>query len=175
MVKIKPNISHFRMFECEAFSYIIFEKKKKLDKRAKKYIFIGYNSQHRGYKLHSSSHKVVFISRDVKFNELLEEMTSHVKVFDSNDSSLTPNWLDDNAEKSSQEQNSPAQRITRSMTLNKFLFTKIDHKNEPSTFKDASKQECWMETMRVEYETLMKNKTWDLVLYPNEKNVIENK
>ena len=26
----KPNISHLRMFGCEAFSYIIFEKRKKL-------------------------------------------------------------------------------------------------------------------------------------------------
>ena len=45
------------------------------------------------------------------------------------------------------------------MTLNKSLFAKIDNKNEPSAFKDASKQECQMEAMRVEYEVLMKNET----------------
>jgi len=32
-----------------------------------------------------------------------------------------------------------------------------------------------MEAMKVEYEVLMKNKTWDLVHYLNEKNVICNK
>ena len=32
-----------------------------------------------------------------------------------------------------------------------------------------------MKAMKVEYEALMKNKTWDLVPYPNEKNVIGNK
>jgi len=32
-----------------------------------------------------------------------------------------------------------------------------------------------MEAMKVEYEALMKNKTLDLVPYPNEKNVISNK
>ena len=32
-----------------------------------------------------------------------------------------------------------------------------------------------MEAMKVEYEVLMKNETWDLVPYPNEKNVIGNK
>ena len=32
-----------------------------------------------------------------------------------------------------------------------------------------------MEAMKVEYEALMKNKTWDLVPYPDEKNVIGNK
>ena len=40
----KPNISHLRVFGCEAFSYIIFEKMKKLDKRAEKCIFVGYDS-----------------------------------------------------------------------------------------------------------------------------------
>ena len=47
----KPNISHLRVFGCEAFSYIIFEKRKKLDKKAKKCIFMGYDSHHRGYRL----------------------------------------------------------------------------------------------------------------------------
>jgi len=32
-----------------------------------------------------------------------------------------------------------------------------------------------MEAMKLEYEALMKNKTWDLVPYLNEKNVIGNK
>lgn len=49
------------------------------------------------------------------------------------------------------------------MTLNKSLFTKIDSKNEPSSFKEASKHECWMQAMNVEYEDLMKNQTWDLI------------
>jgi len=61
------------------------------------------------------------------------------------------------------------------MTLIKPLIAKIDNKHEPSTFKEASKHECWMEAMKVEYKMLMKNKTWDLVPYPNEKNVIGNK
>ena len=61
------------------------------------------------------------------------------------------------------------------MTLNKFLISKINNKHEPSTFKEASKHKCWMEAMKVEYEVFMKNKTWDLVPYFNEKNVIGNK
>ena len=60
------------------------------------------------------------------------------------------------------------------MTLNKFLFSKIDNKNEPSLFKESLKHECWMEVMKVEYEQLMKDETWDLVSYPNKRNVIGN-
>lgn len=40
----KPNISHLKVFGCEALSYIISKKRKKLDKRAKKCIFVGYDS-----------------------------------------------------------------------------------------------------------------------------------
>ena len=45
---IKPNISHLKVFGCEVFSYIIYEKRKNLDKGDEKCIFEGYDSQHRG-------------------------------------------------------------------------------------------------------------------------------
>jgi len=61
------------------------------------------------------------------------------------------------------------------MTINKSFFTKIDCKNEPSSYNEASKHESWMNVMNMEYEDLMKNQTWDLVPYPNEHNVIGNK
>jgi len=86
----EPNISHLRVFGCEAFSYIIFDKRKKLEKELKNCIFMGYESQHRGYSLYSPSYKGVFISRDVKFNELLEESASNENVDDLDDSSVAP-------------------------------------------------------------------------------------
>jgi len=89
--RIKSNISHLRVFGCEAFSYIVFEKKKKLNKRAKICIFMGYYSQRRGYKLYSPSYRAVFILRDVKFNELPIESTSNEDVDDLDDFSIALN------------------------------------------------------------------------------------
>ena len=60
------------------------------------------------------------------------------------------------------------------MTLKKSLFSKFDNKNKPSSFKEDSKHEWWIETMKVEYEALMKNETWNSVPYPNERNMIGN-
>ena len=71
-----------------------------------KCIFMGYDNQHRGYRLYSPSYRGVFISRDVKFNELPIESTSNEDDDDLDDSSVTPNWLDINSDKSSQQQNS---------------------------------------------------------------------
>ena len=136
---------------------------------------MGYDNQHKWYKLYFPSYRRVFISKDVNFNEFSIESASNEDVDDLDDSFVAPNQLDINSDKSTHEQSSSTQRITRNMTLKKSLFAKIDNKNEPSSFKEASKQEYWMEAMKVEYEALMKNETWDLVLYPNEKNVIGNK
>lgn len=47
-----PTIAHFRIFGHEAHALFILEKIKKLDKIYKKCIFLGYESDHRGYKLY---------------------------------------------------------------------------------------------------------------------------
>lgn len=38
----KCNISHLRIFGCKSFSLIVSEKRKKLDNKFNKYIFMGY-------------------------------------------------------------------------------------------------------------------------------------
>ena len=88
------------MFGCEAFSYIISEKRKKLEKRDEICIFMDYDSQHRGYRIYSPSYKAMFISRDVKFNELPKESTSNEDVDVPEDSLVSPSWLDIDVDKS---------------------------------------------------------------------------
>ena len=83
---------------------------------------MGYENQHRGYRLYSPSYKAVLVSRDVKFNELSKESTSKDDVDDPKDSSVASSWLDIDVDKSPQEQNYPTQRVTRSMTMNKSFF-----------------------------------------------------
>jgi len=55
----------------------------------------------KGYKLYSPSYKVVFISRDVKFNELPKKSASNEDVNDPDDSPVAPSWLDIDIDKSS--------------------------------------------------------------------------
>ena len=50
--------------------------------------------------MYSPSYRVVFISKDVKFNELPIKMTSNEDDDDLDDSSVAPNWLDINSNKS---------------------------------------------------------------------------
>ena len=67
--KIKLDVSHFRVFGCEAWDYIPDEKQKALQPKNEKCIFVGYSEDVKGYRiLHPHSHDII-IRRDVKFHE----------------------------------------------------------------------------------------------------------
>lgn len=72
-----------------------------MDKRSEKCIFVNYDNQHRGYRLYLPSLRVVFVSRDVMFNEIPKEFVYYEDVDDVDDSSITPNWMDINVNLSS--------------------------------------------------------------------------
>jgi len=68
---------------------------------------VGYDNQHRGYKLYQPSSRVIFLSRDVKFNELPEYSPSYENLDEGDNSFISPNWLDVSVDLSPKEQNSP--------------------------------------------------------------------
>ena len=49
--KIKPYVSHFRVFGCEAWAHILDEKWKALQSKSKNCIFVGYSKDVKGYRL----------------------------------------------------------------------------------------------------------------------------
>lgn len=66
---LKPNIDHFRIFGCVTFAHIPDEKRKKLDDKGEKCIFLGVSEQSKAYKLYNPLTKKIVISRDVVFDE----------------------------------------------------------------------------------------------------------
>ncbi|KAL3373126.1 hypothetical protein AABB24_005224 [Solanum stoloniferum] len=63
-----PNITYLKMFGCLCFATVL-KKGDKFAPRAKKAVFIGYSSTHKGYRLYDLEAKSVFISRDATFKE----------------------------------------------------------------------------------------------------------
>jgi hypothetical protein len=47
----KPSLTHLKVFGCDAYIHVPKENMSKLDKKAKKCIFIGYKDGLKGYKL----------------------------------------------------------------------------------------------------------------------------
>eukprot|EP00253_Pinus_taeda_P022965 PITA_22965 len=78
---IKPDVSHFRVFGSEAWAHIPDEKRKALEPKSEKCIFVGYSEDVKGYRLISFKSKNVIIRRDVKFDENIsayEPSSAHV-------------------------------------------------------------------------------------------------
>ena len=65
----KPSLSYIRRFGCKAYMAIPAEKRRKLDDKAKKLVFVGYESGSKAYRLLDMTTDKIFISRDVHFIE----------------------------------------------------------------------------------------------------------
>jgi hypothetical protein len=67
--KIKPDVSHFCVFGSVAWAHIPDEKRKALQPKSEKCIFVGYSEDVKGYKLLQPHCNEIIIRRDVKFDE----------------------------------------------------------------------------------------------------------
>ena len=65
----KPDVSNLKVFGCTAYVHIPAEKRKKLDSKSMKCIFMGYPDGTKGYKLFDPEKKMMCRSRDVIFDE----------------------------------------------------------------------------------------------------------
>ncbi|KAG6407407.1 hypothetical protein SASPL_130398 [Salvia splendens] len=65
----KPGIEHLRVFGSKAYAHVPDQTRSKLDDKSKPLIFIGYDSNTKGYKLYDPTSQKTMISRDVEFDE----------------------------------------------------------------------------------------------------------
>ena len=59
------------MFGCEAWAHILNEKRKALQPKSEKCIFVGYSEDVKGYRLLQPHSRDIIIIKDVKFDENL--------------------------------------------------------------------------------------------------------
>ena len=67
--RIKPDLSHLRIFKCPVYIHIPKEKRTKLEPSGKRGIFIRYCENSKGYRIYIPGQRSVEISRDVIFEE----------------------------------------------------------------------------------------------------------
>jgi hypothetical protein len=66
----KPDVSKLRVFGCTAYCHVPDEERKKLEPKARKCVFIGYNELKKGYRVMTVCSQLrVRCSRDVTFHE----------------------------------------------------------------------------------------------------------
>jgi len=60
-------VAHLKLFDCDAFVHLPKERRRKLDKKEIKHIFIGYKEGMKGYKLWDPASRRKMCSRDAIF------------------------------------------------------------------------------------------------------------
>ena len=65
----KPDVSHFRVFGCDAYVHIAKKQRGKFDSKSQKMIFEGYNTVSKGYRLYDPERREIVVSLDVVFDE----------------------------------------------------------------------------------------------------------
>jgi hypothetical protein len=81
--KIKPYVSHFRVFGSIAWAHIPNEKRKTLQPKSEKCIFVGYSEDVKGYRLLQPHCNEIILRRDVKFDENLLACEPNLTVVSS--------------------------------------------------------------------------------------------
>jgi transposase InsO family protein len=64
-----PDISHLRVFGCQAYALVPKQKRQKLDDKATASIFLGYPSSQKGHIMQDMQTKRIFVSRAITFDE----------------------------------------------------------------------------------------------------------
>ncbi|KAM0065667.1 putative RNA-directed DNA polymerase [Helianthus debilis subsp. tardiflorus] len=69
MFNKKPNVSYFRVFGCVCYVFIQDHLRHKLERKAIRCIFIGYDSEKKGWRCCDPKTNKCYVSRDVIFDE----------------------------------------------------------------------------------------------------------
>jgi hypothetical protein len=189
----KPSLTHLKVFGCDAYVHVPKENKSKLDKKAKKCIFIGYKDGLKGYNIWNIETKKVVYIRDVVFREMKDVVKDEVLPSKEEPKKIEFDLKDDESdsiEEQESEEEDPHTLVLRRSVRERRLperYTPSDFSSnfslsvtndDPRTFREAVDSEdgnLWKKAMDEEMVALDKNEAWDLVEMPTGRNPIGRK
>lgn len=193
--KKKPVYEHLHKFGSLVYARIPDQLRKKLDPKARPFIFVGYTHTPKNYKIFCPRTNHISVSRDVRFindendvQEVLKQALNldykHVDEYEKIDEAIkttqTNKRIAEGSEEEEEEEviNSNTQQAESNSTpdlINLALQTVLKD-IEPNTFEEAVAsvdRTKWMEAMKEELNSLVKNDTYDLVKLPKDMKAIE--
>lgn len=193
----KPSVSHFKVFGSLCFKHVPDQRRKKLDSKSEVMIFVGYNPTG-SYRLYDpNAHQIVY-SRDVYVDEQ-RSWKDYTENFSVSRRQVQLSW--DNSEVINDPARfnhdaSPAgvrgrpvrnrQQPVRLQDYELFpdnavtndgdlIHLALQSDIESVSFDEAINSEVWRKAMAEEIESIERNKTWELVVLPQNKNPISVK
>ncbi|CAL5368353.1 unnamed protein product [Camellia sinensis] len=144
----KPSVDHLRIFGCIAYAHVPDEKRKKLDDKGEKCIFLGVSEHSKAYKLYNPITKKIVISRDVIFDE---EKTL-TNVVNSSSQNIPISFDDDDDEERHPQPTVGEQQPVHSSSSSQPTATLEEDHSETSTTirpKRTKKRPAWMQDYEV--------------------------
>ncbi|KAI3826790.1 hypothetical protein L1987_00846 [Smallanthus sonchifolius] len=85
LFKIKPNVIHSRVFGCVCYVFIPGHLRHKLEKKAVRCIFFGYDNEKKGWRCCEPSTGKCYVSRNVNFDENSSWWSSNQEILPDTD------------------------------------------------------------------------------------------
>ena len=171
------------------------EKRTKLDPSGRKGIFVGYSESSKAYQIYIPGQRQIEVSRDVTFEEVSFERSrgSHMEIdpIDLVDpvapivvprdivvGQKRPTWSRQTLQEAErhatphgtfQESKRPWRYSCYAATMSHIIHF------EPSCNEEATSHPVWRDVMMEEYQSIMKNDVWDIVLRPEGKSIVTSK
>ena len=96
----KLDISHLRVFGCQAWVHILKKRRYKLEPKSREMIIVSYKPGSKGYQFWDAAHRCFEISHDVKFEEMQfpvkETLLAQPTLAPSSDQTISSSDIDHN-------------------------------------------------------------------------------
>lgn len=198
MYGTKPDYNNIYQFGCDVYVMVPKEKRKKLDDKAVKRTYIGFDENSKGFRVTDPRTQRIVVTRDIVFLKnsplkkddsltfnISEELNgiSETEKFDSLEASLD----EDDEFFDAEELPEPPRRSVRSNInqrpryLEDYMLYSVTETNdlfEPRTYQEAitckDKKE-WMSAIQEEMTSIERNNTWELTDLPEGRKTIGSK
>ncbi|KMQ86283.1 retrovirus-related pol polyprotein from transposon tnt 1-94 [Lasius niger] len=177
----KPDLGHLRVFGSTAYLHVPKIFRKKLDRKAKKYILVGYQNDSANYRLFDSKTKEIKVGRDVTFYETSKYSSSPDRTVEINlpirdDKNVIV--VEDSDHDNLEEQQGRTLRDRAAIKQPERYEAEVAEIWDPSTYHEAMTcpdANLWKEAIREELQAHKKNGTWRLVAESEGNNIIDSK
>ncbi|KAL0360219.1 UNVERIFIED_CONTAM: Retrovirus-related Pol polyprotein from transposon TNT 1-94 [Sesamum radiatum] len=163
----KPVVNYFKIFGCIAYAHIPDEKRKKLDEKAEKCVFLGrcFFDEENTWDWDGQRPCSIIVDSEAEIHQPIDNVTTQL-----NTSPVTPG--------SPIAATEPKRTRRRPAWMSDYEITGINQIEDPSThfalfsdcdpttFESAIKEEKWRKAMNDEIDALKRNDTWELVDLP---------
>lgn len=198
----RPAVDHFRIFGWISYAHIPDVKRKKLDDKAEKCVFLGVSEASKAYKLFNPLTKKIVTSRDIVFDEgntwdwnrqqptqvlydndaEQEQISAPCIPQNSSNTTSTVAEISPTGSEVNEEEAQSLCRVRRKPAwMEDYEVTGIGDSithfalfsdYDPTTFENAVKEEKWRKAMDDEINSIERNDTWELSDLPDGQKTI---